>query len=81
MATLSVRSVPKEVYRALKDQAEAENRSINQQVIWLLKEGLKARPSDVSKVLANISRRRACFSKSGKTFSDSTKLLRKDRER
>ncbi len=81
MATLSIRHVPKDVYDILKEEAEAEHRSLNQQVIWLLKEGLKTCHRDAKAAWNRIGQRRSQLRQTRKQFSDSTILLREDRKR
>lgn len=81
MPALGIRSIPKVLYKMLKERAKAEQRSLNQEVIWLLKEGLMGSVAEVESVWANIDKRRTQLASSGKNFSDSVKLLRKDRSR
>ena len=46
MASLTLKGIPDEVMARLRERAEAERRSLNQQAIWLLETALEeARPS------------------------------------
>lgn len=81
MATIYVRSVPEELYQALKEQAETEHRSLNQHVIWLLQEKGERQAASPDALWSRIASRRARLAKSPRRFSDSAALLRKDRER
>ncbi|MFZ2630774.1 MAG: hypothetical protein WA081_06605 [Desulfosalsimonadaceae bacterium] len=38
MANLQIKGIPSEFYDQIKDMAEAENRSVSQQVLYLIKE-------------------------------------------
>ncbi len=54
MATLTIRSVPVELYEALTQQAKRRRRSINSEVIFLLQSALSFREMDVETELAEI---------------------------
>jgi hypothetical protein len=66
MATFYVRNVPDELYEQLQELAKAENRSINAQVITLLKNALPAKTAQpqsetaksITEILAESRRRR-----------------------
>ncbi len=80
MPTLQVRDLPEDVYVQLNYLAEKEHRSLSQETIVVLKEGL------VSK-LGNKDRRRKLLESTnvldidGSKFPDPVVLIREDRER
>lgn len=80
MPTLQVRDLPEELYIRLKRLAREENRSIAQQTIVLLKEGLGVRRN-------HQLRRTALLEKISQTVYPDTEavdevaLIREDRER
>lgn len=80
MATLHVRNVPDGLYERLRQQAEAQNRSLSAEVIILLNRALEETAGDQASVLARIRRRRS-FSPADVGAPDSTTLLREDRQR
>ncbi|MBI4365905.1 MAG: hypothetical protein HY543_03710 [Deltaproteobacteria bacterium] len=77
---LNIRGIPDGLYALLKGKAEEESRSLNQQVLWLLRQGLAAAPFD-PQLWARMDRRRAQQSRRRKARTDSVALLRKDRGR
>jgi hypothetical protein len=80
MPTLQVRDLPEDVYVQISYLAEKEHRSLAQESIVLLKEGIAAK-------LGNKERRRKLLEKmsdltvDGKAFPDPVDLIREDRER
>ena len=80
MPTLQVRDLPEDIYARLSYLAEKEHRSLAQETIVILKEGL------VSK-LGNRERRSKLLEESnvldvdGSAFPDPVGLIREDRER
>lgn len=80
MATLHVRNVPDGLYERLRQQAEAQNRSLSAEVIILLNHALNETAGDQAAVLARIRRRRS-FNPVAVGAPDSTTLLREDRQR
>ncbi len=80
MPTLQVRDLPEDVYVQMKYLAEKEHRSLAQETIVLLKEGISAK-------LGNKERRRKLLEKmsdlniDGKRYPDPVVLIREDRER
>lgn len=80
MPTLQVRDLPEDVYMRLNYLAEKEHRSLAQETIVILKEGMDAK-------LGNRERRRKLLDKihtlgiDGDTVSDPVDLIREDRER
>ncbi|MDD3981643.1 MAG: hypothetical protein PHT55_05525 [Spirochaetales bacterium] len=80
MPTLQVRELPEDVYNQLSYLAEKEHRSLAQQTIVLLKEGIRSR-------LKAKERRRLLLEKahelqlSDVDLPDPVELVREDRER
>jgi hypothetical protein len=80
MPTLQVRDLPEDVYVQISYLAEKEHRSLAQESIVLLKEGIAAK-------LGNKERRRKLLEKmsdltvDGTAFPDPVDLIREDRER
>ncbi len=52
MATMTVREVPDELHRWLKQQAEMHHRSVNKEVIALL-EKLRGKPEEIAELTAD----------------------------
>jgi len=80
MPTLQVRDLPIEIYTQLNYLADKEHRSLAQQTIVLLKEGMDSK-------LGNKERRKKLLEKisqlniDGKDFPDPVDLVREDRDR
>ncbi len=80
MPTLHVRNVPEELYERIRQQSQAQNRSISAEVITLLQRALEERTKPQHEVLNSIRRRRF-FRPDEVGAPDSTTLLRQDRGR
>ena len=80
MRTLQVRGLPEDLYAQLSYLAEKEHRSLAQQTVVLLKEGLELK-------IGNKDRRRKLLDKmqnleiDGTRLPDPISLIREDRER
>ncbi len=80
MPTLQVRDLPEDIYVQLHYLAEKEHRSLAQETIVLLKEGITTK-------LGNKERRRKLLEKmsdlniDGSKFPDPVDVIREDRER
>ncbi len=80
MPTLQVRDLPDEVYSQLTYLAEKNHRSLTQEAIVLLKEGIENR-------IGNAERRRKVFQRikelkvDGRNLPDPVQLIREDRDR
>ncbi|MBI1903015.1 MAG: hypothetical protein HYS13_18100 [Planctomycetia bacterium] len=78
MPTLILNNVSEVVLRQLRDQAIVHRRTSEEEATAILTETLQSQsPADWAGVDAIYER----LSASGRTFSDSAKLLREDRER
>jgi antitoxin FitA len=80
MPVLHVRNVPEDLYERIRQQAQAENRSLSAQVVTLLHRALNEDPRSQREILEGIRRRRF-YSPSQAGAPDSTDLLRQDRAR
>ena len=89
MAILNPLNIPDELYKQLQELAEAENSSIDAQVITLLQNGLQKiktqqteaeKRKNVLKLLEESSRRRR-LNPADFGLPDSTELIREDRNR
>lgn len=80
MATLHVRNVPDEIYKRLRDRAEASNRSLSAEVVVLLRNALEGGKPSQRELLEEIRRQRT-FRPADVGAPDSTTLLREDRDR
>ncbi len=81
MPLLQVRDMPEDLYKALADLAEQDNRSIAQETIVLLKRALnykESRQSRRKRILAEI---RSNPIQDVQAFPDPVALIREDRER
>jgi plasmid stability protein len=79
MANVLLRDVPEEVLNRLKDMAKAHNRSLQQELRVVLVES--AAGQTLPNFFQKTSELRKQLRKKGIRFSDSAKLLRKDRLR
>ena len=80
MPTLQVRDLPDEVYSQLSYLAQREHRSLTQEAIVLLREGIEAKMGNRerrSRVLDQIS----TLGISGENLPDPVELMREDRDR
>lgn len=80
MHTLHVRSVPDDLYKRLRELAQAKQRSLSAQVILLLDQALaeEAKRQEQKQVLTKIRRRRFTPPPSA---PDSVEMLQQDRKR
>ena len=78
MAQLLVRNVDEEIVIRLKQRAANNGRSLQAEVKIVLEQ---ASGIDTNNAWQKVEQFCARMEKSGRTFSDSTTLLRKDRER
>lgn len=79
MTVINIRGLPEELYKILKKKAENENRSINQEIIWLLKKSILSESEDLTPAWSSIDQRRTKLL--SKNHSNSVDILRKDRRR
>jgi len=77
MAQLLVRDVPEETVSALKERAKKNGRSAEAEHRAILENTLRKSADDV---WAELDRLQEELRKSGRTFDDSTAILREDRD-
>ena len=77
MAQLLVREIPEETVAALKKRAKANGRSAEAEHRAILQEALRLKAEDV---WAEMDRLRQELADAGRTFTNSTALLRQDRD-
>jgi len=81
MANLSLRDVPDELYQQIKEIAEHERRSINQQILVLLERSVQQQKQPKAEVLERIDRRRKAIAARMGIMPDSSALITEDRNR
>ena len=79
MSVIHVRNVPEELYERIRQQAQAQNRSISAEVITLLELALATSAPSQAELLESIRRRRNYRPPQG--APDSVRLLHEDRRR
>ena len=80
MPTLHVRNVPEALYCRIREQAQANQRSISAEVVFLLDRILSESWRPQNEVLTTIRRRRF-FRPAAVRAPGTTELLRQDRDR
>jgi plasmid stability protein len=78
MADVLVRDVPQEILEILKRRAAENRRSLQQELLLLLEEAARKENLKAIEAAAQIRERLAGY---GRTYADSTGLIREDRER
>ncbi len=81
MALLQVRDFPQELYALLAIKAQLENRSITQQTIYMLKEGLTEKSEQVSSRAAVLNSLSQMNLTMNKKVPSPAELIRQDRDR
>jgi plasmid stability protein len=76
MAQIIVRNPEDSVLERLKARARDNNRSLEAEVLHILEQSVKVDSSQARKIALNIRERLK-----GRTFPDSSELIREDRER
>ncbi len=80
MPTLQVRGLPEEIYSQLSYLAAKEHRSLTQEAIVLLKQGIEARIGNKDR-RRNILAKTATLGIDSKDLPDPVDLVREDRDR
>jgi len=81
MVNISLRDVPDELYQQLKQMAELERRSVNQQILVLLERSLKFHQRPSVEVLQRLAQRREAIASRVGLTPDSAELVAEDRSR
>ena len=81
MANLSLRDVPDYLYQQIKEIADRERRSVNQQIVVLLERSVQQLKRPKADVLERIDRRREAIATRVEVMPDSTEQIAEDRTR
>ncbi len=81
MVNISLRDVPDELYQQLKQIAESERRSVNQQILVLLERSLRLHQRPTAEVWQQIEQRREAIRARVGLTPDSAELIAEDRSR
>lgn len=81
MVNISLRDVPDELYQQLKEIAEQERRSVNQQILVLLQQAVRLKQRPTTAIWEQIDRRREVIKKRVGITPDSAELVAEDRSR
>lgn len=81
MVNLSLHDVPDELYQQIKEMAERESRSVNQQIMVLLERSVQQHRRPKAEVWERIDQRREAIAARVGIMPDSTELLADDRNR
>jgi plasmid stability protein len=82
MPNLTVRKIPKDVYKRLKESARRNHRSLNAEILAVLadEDGWIRRRLEIAAVLPELDRAREEFAEKYGTLTDSVQLIREDRD-
>lgn len=82
MANLTVRNIPRDLYKRLKGNARRNRRSLNAEIVAILgdEDGWIRRRLEIAAVLPELDRAREEFAKKYGELSDSVNLIREDRD-
>ena len=81
MANLSLRDVPDYLYQQIKEIADQERRSVNQQIVVLLERSVQQLKRPKADVLERIDQRREAIATRVDVMTDSTEQVAEDRTR
>lgn len=79
MANISLRDVPEELYQQLKEIAERERRSVNQQILVLLERSIRQQKRPAVEVWEQIDYQREAIRVREGITPDSADLIAEDR--
>ncbi len=82
MPNLTVRKIPKEIYRRLKESARENHRSLNAEILALLadEDAWRLRRLRIKAALPELDKARDEFARKYGTLTDSVNLIREDRD-
>ncbi len=82
MPNLTVRKIPKDVYKRLKDSARRNHRSLNAEILAVLadEDGWARRRLQIAAVMPELDRVRRELAKKYPNAPDSVELIREDRD-
>lgn len=83
MPNLTVRRIPKDIYKRLKESARRNQRSLNAEILAVLsdEDGWKLRRLQIAAVMPELAKARAELAKKYPNAPDSVELIREDRDR
>ena len=81
MPLIQVRDVPEQIYRRLVEKAKQEHRSLAQQTVQVLAQGLQAEVDAKARRKAVLDEIRADAALQKLKLSDPVRLIREDRQR
>lgn len=79
MANISLRDVPDELYQQLKEMAERERRSVNQQILVMLERSVRQQKRPTDEVWEQIDRQREAIRARVGITPDSAELIAEER--
>ena len=79
MAQILIRDVDPELVARLKERAKRKHRSLQGEIKAILEDAI-GKPMDREAMLAMIDKWQSYWKAQGKTFSDSTEMIREDRD-
>ncbi len=82
MPNLTVRKIPKDIYRRLKESARRNRRSLNAEILAVLsdEDGWKLRRLQIAAVMPELDKARAELARKYPNAPDSVDLIREDRD-
>ncbi|HKS96569.1 MAG TPA: Arc family DNA-binding protein [Terriglobia bacterium] len=82
MPNLTVRNIPRDVYKRLKENARRNHHSLNAEIVGILgdEDGWIRRRLEIAAVLPELDRAREELTRKYGQLSDSVKLIREDRD-
>lgn len=79
MANISLRDVPDELYQQLKEMAERDRRSVNQQILVMLERSVRQQKRPTAEVWEQIDQQREAIRARVGITPDSAELIAEDR--
>lgn len=82
MPNLTVRKIPKDIYKRLKESARRNRRSLNAEILAVLsdEDGWKLRRLQIAALMPELDKARAELAKKYPNAPDSVELIREDRD-
>ena len=81
MKTINLDNIPDELYQQIAELAAQENRSLNQQFLMLIEQGVKLNQRSQLKLIEKIDKRKEKIALRVGILPDSTDLVREARKR
>lgn len=82
MPNLTVRNIPKHIYKFLKESAKSHGRSLNAEILAILadEDGWELRRREIAAVLPELDKARAELARKYPDAPESVELIREDRD-